>query len=55
MITNLGNGNAEADQIHEARIAACMKDPQEVEHYHRLLENGRDKFLISGSGKLLSG
>lgn len=36
---------AEADQIHEARIAACMKDPQEVEHYHRLLENGREKFV----------
>lgn len=42
---NLEMEIAEADQIHEARIAACMKDPQEVEHYHRLLENGRDKFI----------
>lgn len=37
--------SAEADQIHEARIAKCFTDPSEVEHYHRLLENGRDKFV----------
>lgn len=35
----------QANQIHEQRVAACFKDEAEIEHYHTLLENGRDKFI----------
>jgi hypothetical protein len=35
----------QANQIHEQRVAACFSDEAEIEHYHTLLENGRDKFI----------
>lgn len=37
--------SAEADEIHQSRIAKCFTDQSEIDHYNKLLENGRDKFV----------
>lgn len=35
----------QANMIHDQRVAACFDNESDVEHYHTLLENGRDKFV----------
>lgn len=37
--------SAQADEIHQSRIEKCFTDQAEIDHYNKLLENGRDKFV----------
>ena len=37
--------SAQADAIHQSRIEKCFTDQAEIDHYNKLLENGRDKFV----------
>lgn len=37
--------SAQADEIHQSRIEKCFTDQSEIDHYNKLLENGREKFV----------